>query len=163
MATTILNPTVTGFQDYDVFGKKTKPEGDIDKAKQLLAESSNPHPTLIYGYNQTPTQEKITIAIKDALSKAGIKVVAKPVNPKVWYDSVSKVKNGMDLYWGGWGADWPIGATVFPVIFGPIYDGGQNLSHLKEPSIESEIKRIQGLADANQANQAWGALDKTIM
>ncbi|MEZ0071892.1 ABC transporter substrate-binding protein [Planotetraspora sp. GP83] len=163
VSTTILNPTVAGFQDYDLFGKKAKPEGDIAKAKELLAQTSNPTPTLVYGYNQTPTEERVTVAIKNALEKAGIKVVAKPMNTKTWYDSVSKVKNDFDIYWGGWGADWPTAATVFPVIFGPIYDGGQNLSHLKDPAIEAEIKRIQGLADANEANTAWGALDKKIM
>ncbi len=163
LSTTILNPTVAGFQDYDLFEKKTKPEGDIAKAKELLAQSSDPTPTLVYGYNQTPTEERVTIAIKNALEKAGIKVVAKPMNTKTWYDSVSKVKNGFDLYWGGWGADWPTAATVFPVIFGPIYDGGQNLAHMKDPASEAEIRRIQNLGDANEANAAWGALDKKIM
>ncbi|GLW97264.1 ABC transporter substrate-binding protein [Microtetraspora sp. NBRC 16547] len=163
IATTILNPTVSGFEDYDLFGKKAKPEGDIEKAKELLAQSSNPTPTLVYAYNQTPTQERATVAIKTALEKAGIKVVAKPLNTKTWYDSVTTVKNEFDIYWGGWGADWPTAATVFPVIFGPVVDGGQNISHLKDPAITAEIKRIEGLSDANEANKAWGALDKTIM
>ncbi|MEV0968673.1 ABC transporter substrate-binding protein [Microtetraspora glauca] len=163
ISTSILNPTVSGFQDYDLFNKKTKPEGDIEKAKELLAQSSNPNPTIVYAYNQTPTQERITVAIKTALEKAGIKVVAKPLNTKTWYDSVTKVDNGFDLYWGGWGADWPTAATVFPVIFGPVTDGAQNISHLKDPAIQAEIKRIQGLSDAEEANKAWGALDKTIM
>ncbi|MCC5579456.1 ABC transporter substrate-binding protein [Microtetraspora sp. AC03309] len=163
IATTILNPTVSGFEDYDLFDKKAKPEGDIEKAKELLAQSSNPTPTIVYAYNQTPTQERVTVAIKTALEKAGIKVVAKPLNTKTWYDSVTTVKNEFDMYWGGWGADWPTAATVFPVIFGPVVEGGQNISHLKDPAITTEIKRIQGLSDANEANKAWGALDKTIM
>lgn len=163
LSTTILNPTVVGFRDYDLFEKKTKPEGDIEQARALLAQSSDPTPTLVYGYNQTPTEERTTIAIKSALEKAGIKVVAKPMSTKTWYDSISKVKNDFDLYWGGWGADWPTAATVFPVIFGPVYDGGQNLSHLNDPVIQGEIKRIQGLSDANEANASWGALDRKIM
>ncbi|MGI5490683.1 ABC transporter substrate-binding protein [Microtetraspora malaysiensis] len=163
ISTTILNPTLAGFQEYDLFNKKAKPEGDVEKAKELLAQSSNPHPTIVYAYNQTPVQERITVAIKTGLEKAGIKVVAKPLNPKTWYDSITKIDNGFDMYWGGWGADWPNAATVFPVIFGPIVEGGQNVSHFKDPEIQAEIKRIQGMSDADEANKAWGALDKTIM
>ncbi|MCW2880511.1 MAG: transporter substrate-binding protein [Sphaerisporangium sp.] len=160
---TILNPSVSGWQDYDVFGLKQHPEGDIAKAKELLAQSSNPKPTIVYGFNDTPTEQRITVAIKNQLAKAGITVVAKPMNTKTWYDSTSKVDNGLDMYWGGWGADWPTAATVFPVIFGPVHDGGYNQSHLNDPAVKAEIARIQTLPNVDEANKAWGELDKKIM
>ncbi|MBO3745484.1 ABC transporter substrate-binding protein [Streptosporangiaceae bacterium NEAU-GS5] len=161
--TTILNPSVSGWQDYDIFGFKAHPEGDIAKAKALLAQSSNPKPTIVYGYNNTPTQQRETVAIKNQMAKIGVNIVAKPMDTKTWYDQTSKVDNGLDMYWGGWGADWPTAATVFPVIFGPVRDGGYNQSHLNDPAVTAEIKRIMGLSDANEANQAWAALDKKIM
>ncbi|MET8160912.1 ABC transporter substrate-binding protein [Sphaerisporangium sp. NPDC005289] len=161
--TTILNPSVSGWQDYDAFGMKQHPNGDLAKAKELMAQASDKTPTLVYGYNDTPTEERITVAIKNQLAKIGVKIVAKPMNTKTWYDSTSKVDNGLDMYWGGWGADWPTAATVFPVIFGPIHDGGYNQSHLNDPAVTAEIKRIEGLADATEANKAWGDLDKKIM
>src|SRR5690606_24244660 len=86
LPTTILNENTTvGYEPYDLYGKTEKPEGDIEKAKQLLAESSNPNPTIVYAYNQTPTQEQVTVVIKNALEKAGIKVVAKPLDRKTYY------------------------------------------------------------------------------
>ncbi|WP_214413628.1 ABC transporter substrate-binding protein [Sphaerisporangium fuscum] len=161
--TTILNPSVAGWQDYDAFGMKQHPQGDIEKAKELLAQSSNPKPTIVYGYNNTPTEQRITVAIKNQLAKAGINVVAKPMDTKTWYDATSKVDNGLDMYWGGWGADWPGATTVFPVIFGPVRDGGYNQSHLNDPTIKADMQRILGIANVDEANKAWGELDKKIM
>ena len=163
ISTTILNPVVAGWQDYDVFGMKQKPEGDIERAKQLMAESSDPNPTIVYAYNQTPIQERMTVVIKNQLAKIGINVVPKPLARKTYYDSISKVDNGFDMYWGGWGQDWPSGSTVFPVIFGPVRDGGYNQTHLRDPEVDAEMKRIMAMEDANEANAAWAALDKKIM
>ncbi|GIH74199.1 ABC transporter substrate-binding protein [Planobispora longispora] len=163
LPTTILNENTTaGYEAYDLFGKTTKPEGDIDKAKELLAQSSNPNPTIVYAYNQTPLQEQITVVIKSALEKAGIKVVAKPLDRKTYYDSIGLVKNEFDLYWGGWGADWPSGSTVLPVIFGPVGDGAPNYAHLKDPALTEEMEKITAMPDLDAANAAWMALDKKV-
>ncbi|MEU7854758.1 ABC transporter substrate-binding protein [Nonomuraea sp. NPDC049141] len=163
LPTTILNENTTvGYKPYDLFGKLAKPEGDIEKAKQLLAESSNPHPTIVYAYNNLPTQEPVTLVIKNALEKAGIKVVAKSLDRKTYYDSISQTKNEFDLYWGGWGADWPSGSTVMPIIFGPVSDGGQNMSHLNDPTVKAEMKKIEENPDIDAANAAWMNLDKQI-
>lgn len=163
LPTTILNENTTvGYQSYDLFNKVTKPDGDIEKAKALLAESSNPTPTIVYAYNQTPTQERVTVAIKNALEKTGIKVVTKPMERKTYYDSIGVVKNEFDLYWGGWGADWPSGSTVMPVIFGPVTDGSPNYSHLKDPALTAEMDKITAMPDLDAANKAWMDLDKKI-
>ncbi|WP_049571241.1 ABC transporter substrate-binding protein [Nonomuraea sp. SBT364] len=163
LPTTILNENTTvGYKPYDLFGKTTKPEGDIEKAKQLVAESDNPSPTIVYAYNQTPVQEQVTVVIKNALEKAGIKVVAKPLDRKTYYDSISQTKNEFDLYWGGWGADWPSGSTVMPIIFGPVSDGGQNMSHLNTPELTAKMKEISENPDIDAANTAWMELDKEI-
>ena len=49
------------------------------------------------------------------------------------------------------------------MIFGPVREGGNNLSHLRDPEIDAEMKRILEMEDANEANAAWAALDKKIM
>ncbi|MEU8199823.1 ABC transporter substrate-binding protein [Streptosporangium sp. NPDC049046] len=163
LPTTILNENTTvGYQPYDLFGKEAKPEGDIEKAKQLLAESSNPTPTIVFAHNQTPLQEQIMVVIKSALEKTGIKVVAKPLDRKTYYDSIGLVKNEFDMYWGGWGADWPSGSTVMPVIFGPIADGAPNYSHLKDEALTKEMDEITAMTDIDAQNKAWMDLDKKI-
>ncbi|GAA2659367.1 ABC transporter substrate-binding protein [Nonomuraea recticatena] len=163
LPTTILNENTTiGYESYDLFGKAAKPDGDIEKAKQLLAESSDPTPTIVYAYNQTPVQERVTVAIKNALEKAGITVVTKPMDRKTYYDSIGLVDNAFDLYWGGWGADWASGSTVLPVIFGPVADGAPNYSHLNDPALKAEMKKIAEMPDFDEQNAAWMRLDRKI-
>ncbi|MFC4589805.1 ABC transporter substrate-binding protein [Sphaerisporangium corydalis] len=165
IATTVMSPTVLGYESFDLYGMLTKPTGDPEAAKALLAEAGEPNPTVVYAYNQTPTQEKLTVAIKDALTKAGFKVVAKPLNPATFYDAIGPVENKFDIYWGGWAADWPTGSTAIQPLFDGrlIADNASNYSHLNVPDINSGIDAANAIPDAAEAGKAWAALDKKIM
>ncbi|MGW2402730.1 ABC transporter substrate-binding protein [Kitasatospora sp. NPDC001664] len=164
-STTLLNPSVAGFQDYDLFGKKEKPTGDPEKSKALLKEAGKENYKIVYAYNNTPNQQKVSVVIEDALKKAGFEVVLKPIDTKTWYDEISKVDKQFDVFWGGWGADWPNASTVLPVLFDGrlIQDGSNNYANFNDPEVNAEIDRILDLADLNEQNKAWGALDKKIM
>ncbi|MEU6413439.1 ABC transporter substrate-binding protein [Microbispora sp. NPDC046933] len=165
IATTVMSPTVLGYEAFDLYGKLAKPEGDPEAAKALLAKSGNPNPTVVYAYNQTPTQEKVTVAIKEALTKAGFKVVAKPLNAGTYYDAIGPVDNKYDVYWGGWAADWPTGSTAIQ----PQYDGrliadnAPNYTHLNVPEINDAIDKANAITDAAEAGKAWAAIDRQIM
>ena len=63
---------------------------------------------------QTPTEERKTVVIKNQLAKIGIKLVPKPLARKTYYDQISKVDNGFDMYWGGWGAGLAVGLDRLP-------------------------------------------------
>ncbi|WP_204046718.1 ABC transporter substrate-binding protein [Microbispora siamensis] len=165
IATTVMSPTVLGYEAFDLYGKLAKPEGDPEAAKALLAKSGTPNPTVVYAYNQTPTQEKVTVAIKEALTKAGFKVVAKPLNAGTYYDAIGPVDNKYDIYWGGWAADWPTGSTAIQ----PQYDGrlisdnAPNYTHLNVPEINDAIDKANAITDAAEAGKAWAAIDRQIM
>ncbi|GII76805.1 ABC transporter [Sphaerisporangium rufum] len=165
IATTVLSPTVVGYQPFDLYGMLDKPTGDPEGAKALLKEAGEPNPTVVYAYNQTPTQEKITVVVKDALTKAGFKVVAKPLNPATYYDAIGVVDNKYDIYWGGWAADWPTGSTAIGPLFDGrlIAEGASNYSHFNNPEVNTMIDEANKITDAQQAGQAWAAIDKKIM
>ena len=137
LPTTILNENTTvGYQAYDLFDKKAKPEGDIDKAKELLAAVEQPdaddrlrlQPDAGPGAGHRRDQERSGEGRDQGRGQAA--------RPQDLLRPIGKVKNEFDMYWGGWGADWPSGSTVLPVIFGPIADGAPNYSHLKDPAID---------------------------
>ncbi|MEW9527975.1 ABC transporter substrate-binding protein [Microbispora sp. NPDC049125] len=165
IATTVMSPTVLGYEAFDLYGKLKTPQGDPEAAKALLAKSGTPNPTVVYAYNQTPVQEKVTIAIKEALTKAGFKVVAKPLNPTTFYDAIGQVDNKYDIYWGGWAADWPTGSTAIQPQFDgrQIADGAANYSHLNVPEINDAIDKANTITDAAEAGKAWAAIDRQIM
>ncbi|MDF5756828.1 ABC transporter substrate-binding protein [Spongiactinospora sp. TRM90649] len=164
-ASTIISPTVLGHEPFDLYGQLTKPQGDPEKAKKLLAEAGQANPTVVYAYNQTPAQEKISVAIKTGLEKAGFKVVAKPLNAATYYDAIGKVDNPYDVYWGGWATDWPTGSTAISLTYDgrKIADQQVNYSHLNDPEVNAAIDKANAIADPAEAGKAWAALDKMIM
>ncbi|GAA2002229.1 ABC transporter substrate-binding protein [Catenulispora subtropica] len=160
---TIMSPVTNGYQNYDLYG--VPDNGDPDKAKALLAQTSNPHPTIVFAYSDDATWQQAAVAVSQALGKAGFTVVTKPLSAKNYYDETQKVDNQFDVYWGGWGPDWPSASSVIPPVFDgrQITDGGGNNSLFDDPAVNAEIDRIQAMTDLSQQDTAWAALDKQIM
>ncbi|WP_230419912.1 ABC transporter substrate-binding protein [Catenulispora pinistramenti] len=160
---TILSPVTDGYQNYDLYN--VPDTGDPEKAKALLATTSNPHPTIVYAYQDDTAWQQGAVAIQQALQKAGFNVVTKAISAKNYLDQTQKVDNQYDLYWGGWGPDWPSASSVIPPLFDgrQITDGGGDNSLLNDPAVNSEIDRIEAMTDLKAQDTAWAALDKKIM
>ncbi|MER5635833.1 ABC transporter substrate-binding protein [Kitasatospora sp. NPDC002227] len=163
-ATTYMSPTVLGYEASDPFDTLKKPQGDPEAAKKLLADAGKSGQTIVYAYNNTPTNQKVTEAIRIALEAAGFKFVPKPLDPKTYYDAIGVVKNEYDLYWGGWGADWPTGYTSLqPVWDGrAIADGASNYAHVNDPEINSAIDAAVKIADQTEQGKAWAKIDQML-
>ncbi|MFI7299163.1 ABC transporter substrate-binding protein [Streptomyces sp. NPDC050121] len=163
-ATGIMSPLVAGYESQDVWGKLKNPAGDPAAAKKILEEAGKTGAKVVYAYQNDPVQAKIKVVIEQALKKAGFEVVTKPVDSTTWYDETGKIANPFDIYWGGWGSDWPTGFSVFQPLFDSkvIADGGQNYSHLKDPAVDAAIKAATAEPDQTKANKMWAALDKQV-
>jgi peptide/nickel transport system substrate-binding protein len=162
-ATTIGSPTLAGFEASDEW--KVPPAGDPARAKQTLTDAKKLDTSIVYAYPRTDVQEKVAVKVQSALEEGGFKVVLKPINDKTYYDETGKLDNKFDLFFTGWGADWPSGSTVYP----PLLDGrriaeqGTNYEQFNDPAINKEMDRIAAIADLNAASKAWAELDKTLM
>ncbi|HEV7964697.1 MAG TPA: ABC transporter substrate-binding protein, partial [Actinoplanes sp.] len=65
-----------------------------------------------------------------------------------------------------WGADWPTGEAVLPILLDgrTIGErGNSNTSYFSDAFVDSEIDRIESIGDLTSAARAWGALDEAIM
>ena len=161
-ATTLLSPTVAGYEKYDVFN--APPTGDVAKVKELLG--TTPPPPLVLAYANTPPRAAQAEAARKSLEAAGFKVTTKSIDPTNYYTEVGRKGNAYDIYLGGWGSDWPDAGTVIPPLFDGreiVPTGNQNLSYFNDPSVNTEIDRIGTLPDAAERQKAWAALDKKIM
>ncbi|MFT4082302.1 MAG: ABC transporter substrate-binding protein [Nocardioides sp.] len=121
-ATSIVNPSVKGYQSNPAFSGSNS--GDVAKAKQLLKQAgvSTPYP-ITFTYPQSDTVDKQAAALADTWDKAGFKVTLDPLGD-VYYSKIQKPSNTADVIWGGWGADWPSAITVTP----PLFDSTVNFS-----------------------------------
>ncbi|WP_431784191.1 ABC transporter substrate-binding protein [Streptomyces chumphonensis] len=162
----LLAPTVPGYEKgYDPYGKIENPQGDIEKAKELLKEAGAEGQSLVYGYANVPHRQEQAIIIEKALEKAGFKVEKKEIDQATYYERVGKVDNGLDIYMTGWGQDWPSISTVIP----PLYDGDQLAdgsavySHINDDKVNSEIDRILKITDPEEATTEWQKLHRYIV
>ncbi|MGK5678325.1 ABC transporter substrate-binding protein [Actinoplanes sp. URMC 104] len=161
-ATTLMSPTVAGYEKYDVFNAPVT--GDPAKVKELLG--STPPPPLVLAYANTPRRAAQAEAARKSLEASGFKVTTKAIDSTNYYTEVGRKGNPYDIYLGGWGSDWPSAYTVIPPVFDGrkiVPTGNQNLAYFNDDSVNKEIDRINGLTNADEAAKAWAALDKRIM
>ncbi|GHF60293.1 ABC transporter [Streptomyces mashuensis] len=165
VATNLLSPAMDGYRPTDPFGKKAKPAGDTDKARELLKEAGKLGQEVVYAYPNTDTQQKVAVVVTQALERAGFKVQKKEVDANTYRTAIAEVKNQFDLYRCSWGADWPVSSTVVPPLFDSrqIADGSQNYSHLNDPKVDAEIDRISAVTDVKQAAPEWQKLADRIL
>ncbi|MFJ9704087.1 ABC transporter substrate-binding protein [Streptomyces sp. NPDC101234] len=165
IATTIFSPVTPGYTEFDLYGKKQKPGGDPVKAKALLKEAGKLGQKLVIAYQTSDNAVKQAVAIKNALEAAGFTVVNKQIDKSTFYTQIGKIDNTYDLFAAGWSPDWPGGYSVFyPCWDGDnIGDGRSNYAQLKNASVDKAIAAASLITDADEANKAWGAIDKQVM
>ncbi|MBZ5733818.1 ABC transporter substrate-binding protein [Nocardioides sp. TRM66260-LWL] len=118
----IVNPALVGYADNPNF--TYPPAGDVDAAKKLLAEAGVKTPYKItFTYRSNPTRDKGASALQNTWNQAGFDVTLNPL-PDTYYADIQKPSVVGDVFWAGWGADWPSIASVIP----PLFDSRINLS-----------------------------------
>ncbi|MEU9332481.1 ABC transporter substrate-binding protein [Streptomyces sp. NPDC048290] len=144
VAANLLAPTLPGYEaDYDPYGRLKTPQGNIEKAKELLADVPAAEKKLVFAYANSEAGQKRKVAIEDALTKIGVDVVAKEIDAASYYEQIGKLDNPYDIYISGWGQDWPSAGTVItPVYDGDqIADGSPNYSHINDPKVQELINK----------------------
>jgi peptide/nickel transport system substrate-binding protein len=165
IASTILAPVTPGYSKFDLYDAQKTPGGNPEKAKALLKEAGKLGQKLVIAYQQSDTQVKVAVAVKNALEAAGFTVVNKQVDKSTFYTQIGKIDNDFDLFGAGWSPDWPNGYSVFyPCWSGKnIGDGRNNYAQLNDPSVNKAIDAASKIPDVEEANKAWGNVDKMIM
>lgn len=165
IATTIISPLTPGHADFDIYGKKAKPAGDPEKAKALLKEAGKTGQKIVIAFQQSDNQVKQAVAIKSALEKAGFAVVTKQVDKTSFYSQIGQIDNTFDMFAAGWSADWPGGYTALQPTFDGrvIANGASNWPQLNDTGVNKAIDAAAKITDPDEANKAWGAIDRQIM
>ncbi|MEW2162485.1 ABC transporter substrate-binding protein [Streptomyces sp. NPDC007084] len=165
IATTIFAPVTPGYTKFDLYGVSKKPGGQPEKAKELLKKAGKVGYKLVIAYQASDNAVKSAVAIKNALEAAGFTVVNKQVDKSTFYTQIGKIDNDFDLFAAGWSPDWPGGYSQFyPCWSGDnIGDGRSNYAQLNDPGVNKAIDAAAKTADVDQANKAWGNVDKMIM
>ncbi len=166
LADGVISPTLgAAYQPSDMwtsaFGQPIPDTGDPEYAKQLITESGEPMPKLIFQFPNNPLDEKIAVSTQASLAKAGIEVELAPLEPGEYYSIVMDPTKAEGLIRSGWAADWPNASTVIPPLFGQ--NESFNLGFAGDQSYWDSIATAKANTDpASQATQ-WADLNKQAM
>ncbi|MEO3750260.1 ABC transporter substrate-binding protein [Streptomyces sp. B6B3] len=162
----IISPLLPGYEDgYDPYGKLEKPEGDVDRARQLLEEADAVGYELNFYNNVRAEDQSASSAIEDALQQAGFSVNRTQGPIETYYDEIGVVENNLHIYRSNWGHDWISASTVIPPLMDgrQIEDGAANYCHLNDDFVNSEIDRITQITDVEEQATEWFNLNKHIL
>ena len=173
IATTVLPPPVPGYKDSDIYGLKSNPNGQVDKAKEELKKCGQPNGfTTTIGYRSSRDKEKKTAeAFQQSLGKVGIKVNIKAM-PDDTYTSelcgkpsyLVDNKIGMCVY--GWAADWNTGYGYLAQLvdsrtINP--EGGSPNFAVRIPEVDKLIDQMAVEPDANKRSDIATQIDQLVM
>jgi peptide/nickel transport system substrate-binding protein len=173
IGSTVMPPTVAGYQKFDLYEATTKTQGDPAKAKQLLKTCGKPSgfSTGIAYRSDRPTETQGAQALQQALSAVGIKTTLHGYPSATYFTNFAGVPKYMSSHnigiaFGGWGADWPDGyGFLSQLVSGPsiVPAGNTNIGMLNDPVVNDLFTKAQGITDATQRNAIWGQIDKQVM
>jgi peptide/nickel transport system substrate-binding protein len=173
IASTVLPPTVIGYQNFDLYKATSMPGGDAKDAKAQLQRCGKPGGfsfTIAYR-TDTPGDRQAATALQAALKSVGISTTLLGFPTARYYTNFAGVPNyvhshdiGMAI--GSWGADWPDG-------YGFLYDlsdgsaiipfGNVNIAEINDPVINGLFHRAMTTVSSSAATATWPKIDMKIM
>jgi peptide/nickel transport system substrate-binding protein len=186
LATSIISPQLRSHKEFDLYSTKSKPEGDRERAIQLLDEAraaGKPCKDRIrLAYPDSPVRRRLIQTVVESFQRVGIATQTVPVLPPVetpsacprgavcadYFDAaIGNPKNDFDVMWAGWVADWANGSAVIPPLFssaviptGEGATGNKNFSLLRDKPIDDTIEAAMAEADLDAQYRLWGELDQ---
>jgi peptide/nickel transport system substrate-binding protein len=173
IASTVMPPTVLGYQKFDLYNATSMPNGDDAAAKAQLRLCGKPNgfSTNMAYRTDTPGDTGAATALQQALATVGIKLTLLGYPTAKYYSNFAGVpayvhSHGIGIATGGWAADWPDG-------YGFLYDisdgaaigaaGNSNIEELNDPTINNLFNSAAGNNNAAQRLALWPVIDKDIM
>ena len=165
-ASTLITQGIEGREQFDLY--QTKPEGDPEKAKALLAEAGFPNgvENLTLVLNKSNNQAEKAEAVQAALARANIKVTIRSLEADAYETETNLSENpDYDLTLSSWQPDFPsANANIQPLFASSeIGKGGYNTSRYSNPEVDRLIEEAQSTVDAAEAGKKWAAIDRKIM
>jgi peptide/nickel transport system substrate-binding protein len=172
IATNMMPRMIPGFREIDLYNVKSKPNGDVDKARSELKECGKPEGfSTNISYRAERASEKATAeALQQSLDKVGIKTELKPYPQtdygKLYAGNVEYSKNnGLGLKVYGWGADWNDGFGFLSQIVDSrvIRPAGNTNFGVKDPKVDNLLDDALSELDEDKRNVIWGNIDEQVM
>ncbi|NUT35287.1 MAG: ABC transporter substrate-binding protein [Hamadaea sp.] len=168
LATSMIPPSLSSHKEFDVYGTNTHPEGDVQRAAQLLKEAKCDKKIRV-GYREQPAIKRLMKPLIEMYLKVGIEITPVGYPSRGYYTTVSDPGLKLDMIYAGWLPDWANGSAVIPPLFDgralpqPGSTGTNNYSFFHNDEIERLIDEAMAEPDLERQYRLWGELDQKIM
>jgi peptide/nickel transport system substrate-binding protein len=169
IASTVMSPTISGYQKFDLYNALSQPTGDLTSAKQQLTQCGQPNgfSTNLSYRSDRPSEVAAATAIQASLARVGIKATLKGFPSGSYYTNFAGApayvhSHGIGIAMGGWFPDWPDGfgfldslvdgATIVPT-------GNTNIAELNDPVINN----LSATVSSADRTAIWAQIDKQAM
>jgi peptide/nickel transport system substrate-binding protein len=173
IASTVLPPSVVGYQKFDDYEATTQPHGDLAKARDELTRCGKPSgfTVNIATRGDQPNEVAAATGIQQSLAKVGIKadILQYPsgtyTNTFVGSPTFMQQHDiGMAGY--SWAADWPDGfGFLSQIVDGRAIKsaGNSNIEMLNDPTVDSMLDKATTVTDAAARADIYSQIDKIMM
>lgn len=173
IGSTVLPPTVSGYQKADPYEAVSQPNGDITKAKSELQACGQPNGFSVNVSARADRPKEVSAAqgIQEALGQVGIKVQIQQYPSGSYFTSYAGApafvhQHDLGIILGGWGADWPDGFGFLSQISdGRAIKsaGNSNLQEENNPQINQLLDKSTQTTDAAARTQIYTQIDQLEM
>lgn len=173
IATTVLPPTITGYQKADRYPSGADNHGDLAKAKEELAACGQPNgfTTKLSARSDRPKEVAAAQGIQQGLAKVGIKAEIAQFPAGDYFNKYAGAPSfvhskGLGLMMMKWGADWPTGfGFLQQIVDGRAIKpaGGTNLQETNLPAVNKLFDEVASNPDVNARNKIYTQIDQLVM
>jgi peptide/nickel transport system substrate-binding protein len=173
IATNMMPPLIPGAQSVDLYNVTSKPNGDVDAAKQELAQCGQPNgfSTNMSYRAERPKEKALAESMQQSLARVGIQLSLRPYPQGDYFKLYAgkpdfAKKNNLGLMANGWGADWPDGfGFLQQIVDGRVIratGGNTNLS-VNIHDVNQLIDQALQTTDTTEREKIWAQVDKRVM
>jgi peptide/nickel transport system substrate-binding protein len=173
IASTVLPPTVSGYQKADLYQATSQPSGNIAQAKAELVKCGQPNgfSTNISARADRPKEVSAAQGIQEALAQVGIKAQIQQYPSGSYFTSYAGSpsfvhQHGLGIILGGWGADWPDGFGFLSQIADGraiVATGNSNIQEENNPQVNQLLDKSMATTTAAGRNQIFPQIDQLMM
>ena len=174
IASTVMPPTIIGYQKFDLYEASTKPAGDLAMARQELAACGHRAgftTGIAYRYDR-PKEAHAARDLQAALSRVGINLQLRGYPAASYYTEFVGTpayvqKHDLGIVLGEWGSDWPDGYGFLDGIsdgnaIAP--SGNANIEELSAPTVNTLFAEANKPGLSQSVRTAiWPRIDRRIM
>jgi oligopeptide transport system substrate-binding protein len=150
-----------GFDELNPSSPWTPENGDLDKAKELMAKVANPNKNVNLVINDSPGHREIAVAIQSMWKELGINTTIRQQEWAQFLESLGPPPDpSVDAYRLGWIGDY-VDAMNFLELW--TCKSGNNNSNYCDPQYDALVAKARQTPDNNARYKIYGELEDKLL